>query len=131
MPYSRILIKLMECLKPKGQRVLCSLLYSVRQIRCRDSCPQMSAGQIGWQGVSDLQHRRCKELFTGETVRCVRFATPRCKGLFTGGLARCIISAIPRCKELFTGESERCIKFATLGMDFFVLQTLIYYTISL
>ena len=106
--------------------------------------------QVGWQGVSDLRHRRCKGQFTGETVRCVRFATPgckqlftgelarcvrfatpRCKGLFTGGLARCIISAIPRCKELFTGESERCIKFATLGMDFFVLQTLIYYTISL
>ena len=65
-----------------------------------------SSLQVGWQGVSDLQHRRCKELFTG-------------------GLARCIISAIPS-KELFTGEIVRCVISATLGMDFFVLQTLIY-----
>ena len=108
---------------------------------CAESIP-LAAGQIGRRGVSDLRHRRCKGLFTGESERCVRFATLRCKELFTGALARCkelftdgsercVISATPRCKELFTGETVRCVRFATPEMDFFVLQTLIYYTISL
>ena len=61
--------------------------------------------QVRWQGVSDLQHLRCKELFTGELVRCIKFVTPRCKELFTGALARC--------KELFTDGSERCVISAT------------------